>query len=238
MSTQLLSLIRDIAILFPTFLIVFTFRGFFKALVAKMCGDNTAQASGFLTLNPLAHIDVFGLLAWIVILYFIGGILFGGMPQGIMLLFLVAMGIRWTYMPPFDERNFRYVKTGIILTILAGPFGNFLLTLLFLYVSNYFPYTSFAPHIARGCQQLFSSIIQVALWFGVLDLIPIPPFDAGSLLEFILPVSQHHLIRWLEEHSMFIFLALFFLPGISNVFFSFLSIIRAFVANGLLMLVW
>jgi len=238
MNEHVLLLIRDIAILFPTFLIVFTFRGFFKAFVAQLLGDKTGRAAGFLTLNPVAHVDVYGLLAWIIILYFLGGILFEGYSQGIMLLFLVAMTVRWTYPVPFDERNFKHVKTGIILTILAGPLSNFLLTLIFLYISNYFPFMSVSPNVALGISQLFRGIINVALWFGVLDLLPIPPFDTGYLLDFVVPQSHLYIVHWLEEHSIFIFLALFFLPGVSDVFFGFLHFIRSFIESWLLLLVW
>ena len=55
MQQEFLSLLSDIAILFPVFILVFTFRGFFKALVAKLMGDDTPRQEGFLTLNPIAH---------------------------------------------------------------------------------------------------------------------------------------------------------------------------------------
>ena len=39
---KLMILLSEVAVLFPAFLIIFTFRGFFTALVAKLMGDSTA----------------------------------------------------------------------------------------------------------------------------------------------------------------------------------------------------
>lgn len=44
-----------------------TLAGYFRAWVATKCGDTTARSLGFLTLNPLMHIDFFGIL---MLLYF------------------------------------------------------------------------------------------------------------------------------------------------------------------------
>jgi len=56
-----------------TFLLVYffstTLAGFFRALVAKKMGDDTAQQAGFLTLNPFAHVDLLG-LAFLCLTYF------------------------------------------------------------------------------------------------------------------------------------------------------------------------
>jgi len=44
-----------------TYGISVTFAGAFKAWVAKKSGDSTAEHEGYLTLDPIAHIDPFGL---------------------------------------------------------------------------------------------------------------------------------------------------------------------------------
>ena len=40
---------------------------FGHALVAKWCGDTTAERRGRLTLNPIAHLDVMGMLMVILV---------------------------------------------------------------------------------------------------------------------------------------------------------------------------
>ena len=127
---------------------------------------------------------------------------------------------------------------GVILTTLAPSFGNFILALLFLYVFKYFPFVLLPGYAILSLGELFNAVIELSIFFGVLDLIPIPPFDGGRLLEFVLPKSCHNVIAWLHNYSIYIVLALFVLPGISNLFFRFLSIICFFVKLGLLFLVF
>jgi hypothetical protein len=55
------------------------------------------------------------------------------------------------------------------------------------------------------------------VFWSILQLLPIPPFYGARLLPLVLPVSCHDIIGWLEEHAMFIFLALFVLPGASDI---------------------
>ena len=45
--------------------------------VAYKCGDNTAKAMGRLTLNPLAHIDLFGSIILPFLMMLLGGPVFG-----------------------------------------------------------------------------------------------------------------------------------------------------------------
>lgn len=44
-----------------------TLAGYFQAWVAKKMGDDTPELAGFLTLNPLAHIDILGALCLFVL---------------------------------------------------------------------------------------------------------------------------------------------------------------------------
>src|SRR4051812_19446859 len=119
MDSHFLQLVRDVAILFPAFLIVFSFRGFFKSWVAKIQGDETPADMGFLTLNPLAHVDVFGLLLVLGFLFVLGGLFPGTFSRAILFIFLIAIGARWTYPVPINELNFRKRVRGAVLTTLA-----------------------------------------------------------------------------------------------------------------------
>ena len=220
MGDQVLGLLHDVAILFPAFLFVLTVRGFSKALAAKMNGDDTAEHAGFLTLNPLAHVNVYGLATVLLVLFLIGGLLPGASPRGILLIFVLAIGVQWTFIVPVDPRNFKALTRGMVLTLLSGPLGCFVSALLFLYLSRYAPLHLAPPHIALGIAQVLATVVEISLFFGVIDLVPIPPFDGGYLLSFLAPPSWRGAMNFLEEYALFIFLALFILPGISDVFFT------------------
>lgn len=47
---------------FLAYIIVVTGQGFFSAWTAKQMGDTTAEKEGYLSLNPLVHIDIVGAL--------------------------------------------------------------------------------------------------------------------------------------------------------------------------------
>ena len=222
MNEQFFSLVRDIAIIFPTFLLVFTFRGFFKSLMATIMGDDTSFHAGFLTLNPLAHVDIYGVLAVLMVLFFIGGLIPGIFPRSMLFILVIIMGVRWTYFVPIDERNFTHRTWGTVLTLLAGSFGTMILALLGMYIHKYLPFNAMPGNISMALVQILAAILQLSLFFSVLDLVPLPPFDGGRLLVFLAPASWQPAMNILEEYSLYILIALFVIPGISDVFFSFL----------------
>ena len=79
-------------------------------LAAYALGDPTAKAMHRLSLNPLHHIDWFGLLM------------------------MLAAGFGWAKPVPVDPRYFKKPKEGMALTALAGPVSNFLLALLLIFI--------------------------------------------------------------------------------------------------------
>jgi Zn-dependent protease len=219
-SRQIAFLLRDIAVLFPALLIVFTFRGFFRALVSKLMGDDTAQSHGFLTLNPVAHIDVFGMSFILLIVFLIGGLIGGKFTQDYLFVLMILVGVRWTYTSPFDQRNFKRLKLGTVLTLLSRPIGCFFLALLFMYLLTYTPFHLMSIGVSETLLSIFRQVTRLAIFFGVISFLPLPPFDGGRLLQFLLPYSKQGTLAWLEEYSLFIFLILFFCPIVSDIFFS------------------
>ena len=56
----------------PAYLLFFTARGYGQAWTARRLGDDTPALNGFLSLNPLAHINIIGFIC-LIILGFEGG---------------------------------------------------------------------------------------------------------------------------------------------------------------------
>ncbi len=236
-NSNMLEILNQLAILFPAFLVVFTGRGFFKALAAKIMGDNTAHKYGFLTLNPLAHINLIGLVSVLFIVFFLGGLLSGYVPRSFLFILVILIGARWTIPVPINEHNFKHHSLGVAVTTLAGSLGSFLTALFFMYVAVYFPGRLVPTYVYSSILLVITTIIDFCLFFGVLDLIPIPPFDGGRLLRVILPLSLQGAVDWLERYSLFIFLAIFFLPGLSNYFFGIISLFAFLIKKILISLV-
>lgn len=218
-SQKFLAVLNEIAILFPVFLLIFTWRGFFQALVARLMGDDTAQRDGFLTLNPLAHVDLMGMMIIIGVYFVIGGLFFTLIPRALLLMFLVMLGVRWTNQIPIDERLFKHYRLGGTLTSIAGSLGNFILAFFATGCLKLVLRDTLPPYAIVTFVEIFKTVIDISLFFGVLDLIPLPPFDGGRALRYLLPRSSQPIVDRLEEYSLYIFLILFFAPGISDLFF-------------------
>ena len=87
-------------------LLVLPLHEFAHGWVARKCGDDTAEAAGRLTLNPLAHVD----------------------PFGAVLLLLTGFG--WAKPVPINPARMNHPRKGIIWTSLAGPLSNLLAALV------------------------------------------------------------------------------------------------------------
>ena len=61
-GSDMLTVIISFFSVFVIIFLVFPFREFARAWVAKQLGDDTAEQYGMLTMNPLAHIDWMGAL--------------------------------------------------------------------------------------------------------------------------------------------------------------------------------
>lgn len=228
---QLFSVLNNIAIIFPVFLIIFTWRGFFQALIAKLMGDDTAQQDGFLTLNPLVHVDLFGILAMIGIFFVLGGLFSSVLPWSVLLIIILVLGVRWTIPVPIDESKFKNYRLGGICTALSGSTANFVLAFFGVALLKVFLSQTLPGYALKTVTQIFGTLIDISLYFGVLGLIPIPPFYGGKVLHYLLPHNAQYIVEWLEEHSLFIFLVLFLAPGVSDIFFGTIFNITFFIKS-------
>lgn len=92
-----------LAMLIPVLLFALVFHEFSHGWVAHKLGDPTAKYAGRLTLNPLAHLDMFGSL---------------------MILFV---GFGWAKPVPVDSRYLANPRTDMMKIAFAGPAANLLL---------------------------------------------------------------------------------------------------------------
>jgi len=240
-TMPLFSFLKHVSILFPTFLILFTVRGFFQALAAYWVGDDTAREEGFLTLNPLAHVDVFGVLLvsflFAAISQFEG--IMGHIVSACLLVLIFFAGIRPYYPAPVDAYNFRWPRLGVVVTTLSVTFSYCFITVLSAYALAYSHYFfGGASAVFRIVQLITTSIIQWAMFWAVISLIPIPPFDASALLPVFFGDVGQKVYDFLEQYTLLIFLGLFFIPGVSELFLQFISAARVVLYQWLMALVW
>lgn len=167
-------------------LLIFPVHECAHGLGALIMGDKTAKYQGRLTLNPLAHIDLFGFLM------------------------LLILGFGWAKPVQFDPRNFKNRRWGTIVTAMAGPLSNiifaFICFFLWALLSTvaYYSGTEWLGYFST----LFSFMATYNASFAVFNLIPVPPLDGSKILGELLPIKLRFRYYNLERYSYIIFLAL------------------------------
>ncbi len=165
----------------PALMIGFAFHEYAHAWMADRLGDPTPRSQGRLTLNPFAHLDVFGTL---MALFFSFG---------------------WAKPVMTSPRHFRgNPRTARILVSIAGPLANllvaFIAMLAWFITLKLLKDSAWVPVI----YQVFRQLVLLNLALGVFNLLPIPPLDGFSVLSGILPARFYGHLVILESYGMII----------------------------------
>lgn len=172
----------------PAILWAISFHEFCHAWAACRLGDTTARDYGRLTLNPLAHFDVWGLVC----------------------MFLFKFG--WAKPVPIDTRNFRKPRRDIVIVSLAGVTGNIITAvaagLLIRALARFAPAMFYTNY---GLQLVLLSFVAINLNFALFNLLPVPPLDGSRLILMLLPPSALRAAYNMERYGFIILLALIYL---------------------------
>lgn len=141
------------------FLIAISFHEASHALAAHKLGDITPKSEGRLTLNPLAHLDIFGTIA----------------------IFIFSFG--WGKPVRVNPRNFDDRRRDMMLVAFAGPAANFALA----FVATGILVLFFSVPTGGMLYEFFFMLAWLNALLGVFNLIPLPPLDGGSVLIGLLP---------------------------------------------------
>lgn len=178
----------------PAILLALTVHEFAHGWTAFRLGDPTARNAGRLTLNPVAHLDIFGALM----------LLWG--PFG------------WAKPVPVNGYYFKKPKRDILLVSAAGPVSNILLAVFLGYIHRLlmaaFPaFLNSVPHL----QQFFLLSILINLGISFFNFLPIPPLDGSKILLSMLP--NKWIPGYLEKtkHLPVIFMILLIIDWVFNI---------------------
>lgn len=161
----------------PGILLALTIHEYSHGYVAWRMGDPTAKFAGRLTFNPIRHIDVFGLLAFLLI------------------------GIGWAKPVPINPNNFYDVKQGVLYTSIAGPGSNFLTAILFGLALRIIP---ISLGFLMPLRIILEAVVFFSLVLCVFNLIPIPPLDGSHVLFHFLPPRYAYIEHWMNRYWLFI----------------------------------
>ena len=174
----------------PAVLWAITFHEYCHGYVAYRLGDPTPEASGRLTLNPLAHLDIFGTL----------------------MLLLFRFG--WAKPVPIDPRHFKRPGRDIILVSLAGAAGNILTAVICGLAVRLFP-TLFWANLALARFIVIMMLMNLGL--AVFNLLPVPPLDGSRILMVLLPPRALRYYFWLERYGFVILMLLIFMGVVQSI---------------------
>lgn len=183
----------------PGLLSALVFYVYAQAKVADNLGDPTPRYCGRLTLNPLVHIDPWGLLC---------------------LLFL-RMG--WAKPVPINPYNFKNPTRGELEVSLAGPVANIVLAFACYQtwmILNFYHVGSMAVY------EMLDYAVMYNLFFCFFNLIPIPPLTGARIVSALLPERYTTYIDKISfnPYSYLILLALMFLGVFSAIIYPLTSL--------------
>ncbi len=170
-------------------------------LVARQLGDPTAEAKGRLSLNPVRHIDPFGTVVLPMLLAISHAPVFG-----------------WAKPVPVNYARLRNPRRDMVLVALAGPGMNLLLALAgtaLLAVTIAFADGARSGAAAFVAANAFNFVL-INIFLAVFNLLPVPPFDGGHVVEGLLPPPLATTFRRIGRYSLVVLLVLLLvLPAIS-----------------------
>jgi Zn-dependent protease len=153
--------------IFLSFILALTIHEAAHAWVAYRLGDPTPKIQGRLTLNPLAHIDLYGTILIPLFLSLAGSpFIFG-----------------WAKPVIFDPFNLKNERRDSALISLAGPLSN----LLFSALLSLILHLTGPAVIGSLATQLIIQTISVNIVLAVFNLIPIHPLDGGKIFVGLIP---------------------------------------------------
>jgi len=188
------SILPKLIIQIPVFLLALTIHEAAHAFVALRFGDDTAKRYGRLTLNPIAHIDLFGTLIIPIALGLMGGFMFG-----------------WAKPVPIDTRQFKIknFKKAVFWVSFAGPLSNFILmfisaVLLAVVATKIKPDAYFFTPMF----EMLRMSVAINASLAIFNLIPLPPLDGSNMVSTFLSYNTLQKYEQLSRYSFFIILGL------------------------------
>jgi Zn-dependent protease len=206
-----LSILKNLVAIAPGALIAITFHEAAHGFVADRKGDPTAKMLGRLTLNPLAHIDLFGTILLPIMFFFFTGFVFG-----------------YAKPVPVNFMNLHRPKKDMIWVAAAGPGTNLGLALLSGLLLRVL--LTLEPELqlhrlvdAGGMDWRWSTVfllpivemlrysVIINIVLMVFNMIPIPPLDGGRVMVGLLPERQASVLGAVEPYGFLILLFLLFI---------------------------
>lgn len=159
-------------IMLPVLIFSIVFHEVAHGLAALYFGDDTAKNMGRLTLNPLAHVD-----------------LFGSIILPIICLVSHAPIFAWAKPVPVNLYNLRPERLGTLCVTLAGIAANLAIAIIAGFCVRLLLKFSPAGSFSGMAMMLLMNFVYLNLLLAVFNLLPIPPLDGWRLWGVWMPAE-------------------------------------------------
>jgi len=166
--------VYQIAVWLIPLVIAIVFHEVAHGYVARLLGDRTAERRGRLTLNPIRHVDPVGTVVVPMVLALAHAPIFG-----------------WAKPVPVVASRMRNPRRDMALVALAGPMSNLVLATITAAVIGIVASWNGGGlpggGLAGFVNQNLLNFLLINVFLAIFNLLPIPPFDGGHVVEAVLP---------------------------------------------------
>ena len=194
----------ELPILLAVFIFSMTCHEVAHAYVAYKFGDDTAKREGRITLNPLKHLDLTGIILPILLLLSGSGFIVG-----------------WAKPVPVNFSRLKPERPGLFCVAIAGITVNFIFASIALVIMRLFG-RNFDINGIIMTTLLSIYIINLAL--GLFNLIPVTPLDGGRIIYSIAGTKVREFYNQIEKYGIIIILFLAYIGFVSD----YLSVVLSF----------
>ncbi|MCZ8511158.1 site-2 protease family protein [Paenibacillus filicis] len=189
--------LQHLPFIFLVLMLSFSVHEFAHAYMADRFGDPTPRSMGRVTLNPRAHLDILGIV------------------------FFLVVGIGWAKPVLVNRGKFKRPRLMGILVSFAGPLSNLVLAFVSLLIMYALVKFGLLDDMTRGIslalKLFFYYMITQNIFLFILNLIPFPPLDGYRILEDLLPRSIMMKVKQYEQWLFYAILLMFFIPPLRMV---------------------
>ena len=218
----------------PAFVAALTVHEFAHAWMGNRLGDDTARRMGRVTLDPMAHLDPFGSL-FFVIMWFSG------------------FGIGWAKPVPFNPRNLENPRRDAILIAIAGPISNLLQVPFWLaglwivrlmaersgtvidaeFIIGVLSQSPDPNSVYSILAEVFTTGILINVMLAAFNMLPIPPLDGHYVLEGLGPPFIADFFNMIRPFAFILLIILVQTPIIGMAISPFLGVATYLVFSAL-----
>ena len=166
----------------PVILFSITVHEFFHAWTAYRFGDDTAARAGRLTLNPLAHLDMFGTIVMVMSQFRFG----------------------WAKPVPVNPLKLRNPRVADMWISAAGPLSNFGMALVWAMIFRV------SINMFDGLAVYARAGVEINIILAFFNLIPLFPLDGSHILRNLLPGEMRLAFDRFSRYAPYVLMLLVF----------------------------